>query len=130
MGDLGELHREMWGEYRVRRRMLIERIKVTLQSFLWAERLRDSPDAAQAQANIDASISGMSDEPAVGVEDVFLATQGATPAQSPAGRAHLASALHYSLRDQYLPERSPAGLGAIAWGLVANEANSAFDPQV
>ena len=73
---MGELHREMWGEYRVRRRMLMERIKVTLQSFMWAERHRDTPEAAQAQACIDASIGNMRDEPAVALDDVFLATQG------------------------------------------------------
>ncbi|KAK9840025.1 hypothetical protein WJX74_002283 [Apatococcus lobatus] len=76
VGALGELHKEMWGEYRVRRRMLMERIKVTLQSFMWAERLKDRTEAAQAQACIDASIGGMRDEPAVSLDDVFLATQG------------------------------------------------------
>ncbi|KAK9837063.1 hypothetical protein WJX84_004327 [Apatococcus fuscideae] len=73
---LTELHGEMWGEYRVRRRMLMERIKVTLQSFMWAERLKDSPEAPHAQASIDASVAGMRDEPAVSVEDIFIATQG------------------------------------------------------
>ncbi|KAK9861064.1 hypothetical protein WJX84_007035, partial [Apatococcus fuscideae] len=46
------------------------------ESFMWAERLKDRTEAAQAQACIDASIGGMRDEPAVSLDDVFLATQG------------------------------------------------------
>ncbi|KAI3424779.1 hypothetical protein D9Q98_008167 [Chlorella vulgaris] len=61
-------------EYSLRRRMLIERVKVTLQSFMWSPRLKEQGTTAAAQALVDAAVSQMRVKPQVAAADVFGAT--------------------------------------------------------
>ena len=74
--ELQEVDKALRGEYSMRRRMLIERAKVTLQSFMWAEKLQGSADKEHAQAAADKGEALMHSEPAVSLEDVFAAKQG------------------------------------------------------
>lgn len=77
-GVLKEIDNALRGEYTVRRRMLIERAKVTLQSFLWAEKIQKSEDLKQpAQAAAQQGEALMHNQPAVTLDDVFRAKQGA-----------------------------------------------------
>eukprot|EP00887_Chlorella_sp_A99_P005046 scaffold4.g5046.t1 len=73
---LADIDAALRAEYALRRRMLIERVKVTLSSFLYSPRLaeRGSKDAAQAAAQ--AAAAHMAEEPRVVVDDVFRATLG------------------------------------------------------
>lgn len=57
--------------------MLIERAKVTLQSFMWAERLQKEHGIKEpAQAAVQHGEALMHNEPAVSLQDVFKAKQG------------------------------------------------------
>ncbi|DBA79770.1 TPA: hypothetical protein ACH3X1_008435 [Trebouxia sp. C0004] len=77
MSELEEIDSALRGEYTVRRRMLIERAKVTLQSFLWAERLQKEVGTRQpAEAAAQQGEALMRNEPAVSLHDVFKAKQG------------------------------------------------------
>jgi len=77
MSELEEIHSALRGEYTVRRRMLIERAKVTLQSFLWAERLQKEAGSLQpAEAAAQQGEALMHNKPAVSLHDVFKAKQG------------------------------------------------------
>jgi hypothetical protein len=77
MSELEEIDSALRGEYTVRRRMLIERAKVTLQSFLWAERLQKEAGKRQpAEAAAQQGEALMHDQPAVSLHDVFKAKQG------------------------------------------------------
>lgn len=75
---LEEIDSALKQEYTLRRRMLIERAKVTLQSFMWADKLQKSQELQQpAQAAAQQGEALMHNEPAVTLEDVFRAKQGA-----------------------------------------------------
>lgn len=76
MDELKEVDKALRGEYGMRRRMLIERAKVTLQSFMWAEKLQAGSDKELAQAAADKGEALMHSEPAVSLDDVFTAKQG------------------------------------------------------
>lgn len=77
MNELEEIDSALREEYTVRRRMLIERAKVTLQSFLWAERLQKEAGKRQpAEAAAQQGEALMHDQPAVSLHDVFKAKQG------------------------------------------------------
>lgn len=77
MAELKEIDSALRGEYTVRRRMLIERAKVTLKSFMWAERLQREQGAKQpAEAAALQGEALMHNEPAVSLDDVFRARQG------------------------------------------------------
>ncbi len=77
MSELKEVDSALRKEYTVRRRMLIERAKVTLQSFMWAERLeKEEGMRGRAQAAAKKGEALMQDEPAVSLDDVFRAKQG------------------------------------------------------
>ncbi|KAL0046913.1 hypothetical protein WJX82_001552 [Trebouxia sp. C0006] len=77
MSELEEIDSALREEYTVRRRMLIERAKVTLQSFLWAERLQKEAGKRQpAEAAAQQGEALMHDQPAVSLHDVFKAKQG------------------------------------------------------
>lgn len=77
MNELEEIDSALRGEYTVRRRMLIERAKVTLQSFLWAERLqKEAGNRQPAEAAAQQGEALMHNEPAVSLHDVFKAKQG------------------------------------------------------
>ena len=76
MSELKEVDKALRGEYSMRRRMLIERAKVTLQSFMWAEKLQGSTDKQHAQAAAHKGEALMHSEPAVSLGDVFTAKQG------------------------------------------------------
>ncbi|KAL0021460.1 hypothetical protein WJX79_004191 [Trebouxia sp. C0005] len=77
MSELEEIDSALRGEYTVRRRMLIERAKVTLQSFLWAERLQKEASSRQpAEAAAQQGEDLMHKQPAVSLHDVFKAKQG------------------------------------------------------
>ena len=76
---LEEIDGALKQEYTVRRRMLIERAKVTLQSFMWADKLQKSQELKQpAQAAAEHGEALMHNQPAVSLEDVFRAKQGVT----------------------------------------------------
>lgn len=76
---LEEIDSALKQEYTVRRRMLIERAKVTLQSFMWADKLQMSQELKQAaQAAAQHGEALMHNEPTVSWEDVFRAKQGVT----------------------------------------------------
>ena len=80
---LKEIDSALRGEYTVRRRMLIERAKVTLQSFMWADKIQKSDDLKQpAQAAAQQGEALMHNQPAVTLDDVFRAKQGASSLQS------------------------------------------------
>ncbi|KAL4855913.1 hypothetical protein ACK3TF_003675 [Chlorella vulgaris] len=71
---LEEVDEVLRAEYSLRRRMLIERVKVTLQSFMWSPRLKEQGTTAAAQALVDAAVSQMRVKPQVAAADVFGAT--------------------------------------------------------
>ncbi|KAL4422373.1 hypothetical protein ABPG75_008570 [Micractinium tetrahymenae] len=74
LAQLGEVDSALRSEYALRRRMLIERVNVTLQSFLWSPRLEQKGTKAEAAAVVEAARRAMAPEPAVAVPDVFSAT--------------------------------------------------------
>ena len=74
------IYNAMLREYTVRRRMLVERAKVTLQSFLWTDWLKEQGTAQQAEEAAARSQAAMSHEPAVALGDVFQARIGGHPA--------------------------------------------------
>ena len=77
-GALKEIDSALRGEYTVRRHMLIERAKVTLQSFMWADRIQKSEGLKQpAQAAAQQGEALMHNQPAVTLDDIFRAKQGA-----------------------------------------------------
>ena len=61
-------------EYAMRRQMLIERSKVTLQSFLWSERLKEKGTAEQAHSLVEDT--HFESQPGVSLEQVFAARLG------------------------------------------------------
>eukprot|EP00891_Asterochloris_glomerata_P008758 jgi/Astpho2/8758/Aster-x0822 len=73
--SLGEINEALRAEYSLRRRMLIERAKVTLQSFMWAERLKERGTGNSAKQAAAAGEAKMALEPEVDVAAVFLARQ-------------------------------------------------------
>lgn len=79
---LKDVDTALHAENALRRKMLIERIKVTLQSFMWSKRLIDDAEEENvdlkttAEGTVASALSGMSAMPAVSVEDVFSATLG------------------------------------------------------
>ena len=78
MSELKDIDCALRQEYTVRRRMLIERAKVTLQSLMWAEKVQSSDDLKRpAQAAAQQGEALMHNEPAVTLDDVFNAKQGA-----------------------------------------------------
>lgn len=100
MGELKEIDSALRGEYTLRRRMLIERAKVTLKSFMWAERLQREQGTKQpAEAAARQGEALMHNEPAVSLDDVFRAKQGQ------AGPSH-----HANKVCSYV-EPSPFGFG-------------------
>ncbi|KAL4419219.1 hypothetical protein ABPG77_010661 [Micractinium sp. CCAP 211/92] len=74
LAQLGDVDAALRSEYALRRRMLIERVNVTLQSFLWSPRLEQKGTKAEAAAVVEAARRAMAAEPAVAVQDVFSAT--------------------------------------------------------
>ena len=80
LSELKKVDKALRGEYSMRRRMLIERAKVTLQSFMWAEKLQGSAEKQHAQAAADKGEALMHSEPAVSLGDVFTAKQGKSTA--------------------------------------------------
>jgi Protein of unknown function (DUF2465) len=80
---LKEVDTALHAENALRRRMLIERVKVTLQSFMWSKRFNDKEESGAttdlktaAEETIASSLEGMNDTPRISVEDVFTATLG------------------------------------------------------
>ncbi len=51
-------------------------MQVLVQSFMWAEKLKDEGARAEAQAAADRFISAMSAEPEVSLEHLYSARQG------------------------------------------------------
>ena len=51
-------------------------MQVLVQSFMWADKLKDGEARAGAQAAADRFLSAMSAEPEVSLDDLFSATQG------------------------------------------------------
>ena len=58
-------------------------MQVLIQSFMWADKLKDDTARAEAQAAADRFTAAMSAEPEVTMEDVFAARQGALAIQPP-----------------------------------------------
>lgn len=73
---LQEVDAALRAEYALRRRMLCERAKVTLQSFSWSTRLAEEGAAQQAQHAREAALARMTSDPQVSCADVFSATLG------------------------------------------------------
>lgn len=73
---LAEVDTALQPENALRRRMLIERAKVTLQSFLWSRRLTEDGAKQAAEAAMEAGLSVMDPAPHVSLNDVFSATLG------------------------------------------------------
>ena len=72
MGELQEIDTALRNEYSLRRRMLIERAKVTMQSFMWAEKLQQEQGIrATAEAAAKHGEALMHNEPSASLEDVF-----------------------------------------------------------
>ncbi|CAD7703152.1 unnamed protein product [Ostreobium quekettii] len=71
LGLVGDIHAAMAAEYGLRRRMLIERAGVTLQSFLWSARLREKCTEAEAEEIVRNAKLGMDPEPSVSLADLF-----------------------------------------------------------
>ena len=57
-------------------------MQVLIQSFMWADKLKDGAARAEAQAAADRFTAAMSAEPEVTLEEVFAARQGASPIAS------------------------------------------------
>ncbi|PSC73625.1 FAM98A [Micractinium conductrix] len=74
MAKLSEVDAALRYEYALRRRMLIERVNVTLQSFLWSPRLEQKGTKAEAAAVAEAAAKHMPADPQVQTQDVFTAT--------------------------------------------------------
>ncbi len=74
--QLGEVATALHAETALRRRMLIERVKVTLKSFMWSPRLGEGAERAAAEAAMEAGLAEMAPEPHVTLEDVFTANLG------------------------------------------------------
>ncbi|KAK9842273.1 hypothetical protein WJX81_004060 [Elliptochloris bilobata] len=73
---LRDVDAALHAEYALRRRMLIERAQVTLQSLLRSERLEEQGCAAAAREAADKGAAALVAEPAVSVEDVFTTCAG------------------------------------------------------
>eukprot|EP00208_Stichococcus_sp_RCC1054_P001963 CAMPEP_0206141654 /NCGR_PEP_ID=MMETSP1473-20131121/13709_1 /ASSEMBLY_ACC=CAM_ASM_001109 /TAXON_ID=1461547 /ORGANISM="Stichococcus sp, Strain RCC1054" /LENGTH=347 /DNA_ID=CAMNT_0053536315 /DNA_START=412 /DNA_END=1451 /DNA_ORIENTATION=- len=66
-----EIDEALRSQHLLRRQMLVERAKVTLQSFLWSKRLQQQGTEAQARAAADAGIAAMSEPLSAKAEDIF-----------------------------------------------------------
>lgn len=74
---LKEVDTALHAENALRRKMLIERVKVTLQSFMWSKRLSEESELkTTAEGTIATALASMNATPNVSVEDVFTATLG------------------------------------------------------
>lgn len=71
-----EIHQSMFAEYTLRRRMLVERAKVTLESLLRAKQLQEQGTLEQARAVAREGAAMMKNEPSVALEALFQACQG------------------------------------------------------
>lgn len=58
-------------------------MQVLIQSFMWADKLKDDASRAEAQAAADRFTAAMSAEPDVMLEEVFAARQSASPIHAP-----------------------------------------------
>lgn len=54
-------------------------LQVLMQSFMWADRLKDADAAAEARAVGDKYMAAMQPEPAVSLSQVFETRQGGHP---------------------------------------------------
>ncbi|XP_015510421.1 protein FAM98A [Neodiprion lecontei] len=68
---LNELQEEFKNEYKTRREMLLKRLDVTVQSFLWSENIRSKED--QVNASYQQKRNIMSPEPSVCIADLLAA---------------------------------------------------------
>jgi len=74
---LKEVNAALHAENSLRRKMLIERVKVTVQSFMWSKRLTEENELkTTAEATAATALNSMNATPHVSVEDVFTATLG------------------------------------------------------
>ena len=73
-----EIDEAMHAEYTLRRRMLIERVKVTLQSFLYSERLRTNGTLDTARKLADTGCAAMMPHPSVQADEIFTLTHSAS----------------------------------------------------
>jgi len=74
---LKDVNIALHAENALRRKMLIERVKVTVQSFLWSKRFSEESELkTTAEATADTALDAMNATPSVSVEDVFTATLG------------------------------------------------------
>eukprot|EP00878_Enallax_costatus_P035196 GHUV01039196.1.p1 GENE.GHUV01039196.1~~GHUV01039196.1.p1 ORF type:complete len:188 (-),score=50.87 GHUV01039196.1:549-1112(-) len=71
---LGEVDDALRQEYTIRRRMLIERIKVTLQSFLWSPRVAEQGTKEGFEALITQCQQQLTEVPAASLADVAVVT--------------------------------------------------------
>ncbi|KAL3218550.1 hypothetical protein MRX96_031482 [Rhipicephalus microplus] len=80
---LAKLQEQMQGEYRVRRETLIKRLDVTIQSFLWAERLKGMEDKIMTAYQPRRKL--METEPNVSVGHVLAAREDLTMLEKTSG---------------------------------------------
>lgn len=71
-----DIYNGLYNEYSLRRRMLVERAKVTLDSFLRSAQLKERGTQEEARRVAEAGASRMLAEPLVTFDSMFQACQG------------------------------------------------------
>ncbi|GIY99601.1 protein FAM98A [Caerostris extrusa] len=70
--QLDKLFREVYQEYKTRRNLLLTRLDVTIQSFLWTDRLKNKSE--EVTNNYKKTRSRIIDDPSVKISDILSAT--------------------------------------------------------
>ncbi|GFY39127.1 protein FAM98A [Trichonephila inaurata madagascariensis] len=70
--QLDKLYHEVNKEYKTRRNLLLTRLDVTIQSFLWADRLKSKSEEVMNKYNKQRSL--IADDPSVKISDILAAT--------------------------------------------------------
>ena len=78
-----DIHQGLLDEYTLRRKMLIERAKVTLDSLLRSAQLEDRGTSGEARRVAEQGRERMVAEPLVSLDNVFHACQGVQRAAQP-----------------------------------------------
>lgn len=73
LGEVGEL---LAKQYTIQRQVLIERARLTLESFLWSKRLESLGTTDEVKQIVDRGISDMFPEPNVRIPQLFLTSIG------------------------------------------------------
>ena len=76
MAAVKDIYEGLKQEYTLRRKMLVERAKVTLDSLLRAKQLQERGTQAEARSVAEQGAARMLPEPLVTLDSVFQACQG------------------------------------------------------